>query len=193
MSATFFESPGEFRKWLKANHAHAAELLLGLHKKGAGRAGLSYAEALDEALCFGWIDGVRKTVDGDSYTIRFTPRQPRSKWSTVNTKRAEELIALGCMQPAGLRAFQARDTAQAQLYSYEARSRPLAEPYADQLQANPKAWAYFQAQAPSYQRTASWWVMSAKKEETRLRRLATLIADSEAGRRLAATTGRRRG
>jgi uncharacterized protein YdeI (YjbR/CyaY-like superfamily) len=143
---------------------------------------------LDEALCFGWIDGVRKTIDDNSYTIRFTPPKRGSRWSEVNTKRVNKLIQLGLMQPLGLEAFNARDENKTQQYSYEARNRPLDDNYQKQFKQNEKAWVYFQSQPEYYRKAATFWVMSAKREETRLKRLATPIADSENGKRIAAVT-----
>lgn len=188
MDIIFFESPDAFRDWLEEHHEQATELLVGFHKKVTGRPILTWPEAVDQALCFGWIDGVRKSLDENSYVIRFTPRKPRSNWSSVNIKRVEELTALGLMQPAGLKAFSERDEAKAQLYSYEARRRGLDEQYENIFRENTTAWNFFQSQAPSYQKAASWWVRSAKREETRLKRLTTLIEASEQGRRIAALT-----
>ena len=164
------------------------ELWVGFYKKNSGKSGITYMEAVDEALCFGWIDGIKKKVDDDSYTNRFTPRKARSNWSAVNIQRVGELSQLGRMHPAGLKAFDARDQEKTQLYSYEVRNRPLDEMYEKSFMANKKAWDFFTAQAPSYQKVASWWVMSAKREETRLKRLTMLIKDSENGRRLAQVT-----
>jgi len=161
-------------------------LLLGFHKKGSGQGGITYAEALDEALAFGWIDGVRKSLGAESYTIRFTPRRAGSIWSDVNTRRVGELAAMERMAPPGLAAFAARDEAKSRQYSHEQRSHGLDPAYETQLQANPTAWAFWQTQPPGYRRNASWWVMSAKREETRQKRLATLIEDSAAGKRIAA-------
>ena len=181
----FFKSPLEWRQWLKGHHANTQELLVGFYKKTSGKPSITWPEALDEALSFGWIDGVRKSLDADSYTIRFTPRKPRSIWSVVNIKRAKELIKKRLMRPAGLNAFQERVKEKSGLYSFEQKKKPkLDELYEKKLRVNKKAWTFFQTQAPSYQRKASWWVMSAKKEETRLKRLATLIEDSQHGRRL---------
>lgn len=188
MDIIFFESPDAFRDWLEEHHEQATELLVGFHKKATGWPSLTWPEAVDQALCFGWIDGVRKSLDENSYVIRFTPRKPRSNWSSVNIKRVEELTALGLMQPAGLKAFSERDEAKAQLYSYEARRRGLDEQYENIFRENTTAWNFFQSQAPSYQKAASWWVMSAKREETRLKRLTTLIEASEQERRIAALT-----
>lgn len=184
MDATFFTSPDELRAWLAEHHDTATELLIGFYKKGAEMPGITYAEALDEALCFGWIDGIRKRIDDRRFTIRFTPRKPRSIWSAVNIKRADELVAAGRMQPAGLREFTERDRTREKQYSFEQESHALDPGYEEQFRAHDAAWAFFAAQAPSYQRTAIWWVMSAKREETRRKRLATLIEDSAQGRRL---------
>lgn len=155
---------------------------MGLHRKGTGRTSVTYAEALDEALCFGWIDGVRKRVDAVSYTIRFTPRKARSTWSSVNIARANELISLGRMAPAGLAAFGRRTPERSGRYSYEARKDVALAP-ADRrrLRANVSAWSFFSSRPPSYQRTATWWVTSAKKEETRRHRLEALIECSARG------------
>jgi uncharacterized protein YdeI (YjbR/CyaY-like superfamily) len=192
MDVKFFRSSDEFRAWLEENHAKAQELWLGFFKKSAPEKGITYQEAVDQALCFGWIDGVRKRLDEAGYTIRLTPRKPRSIWSAVNIKRFGELAELGWVRPPGLHAFDARDQKRSGLYSYEQRSRGLDDGYQKQMEANEKAWGFFQAQPPWYQRTASWWVMSAKKEETRLKRLATLIEDSENGRTIAALTRQRK-
>jgi len=149
---------------------------------------MTWPESVDEALCFGWIDGIRKSVDGISYTIRFTPRKPRSNWSAINLKRVQALKKMGRMQATGLKAFEARDSKRSGVYSFEQRRPKLDEAYEKKLKANKAAWKFFQAQAPWYQRTSSWWVMSAKKEETRLKRLATLIDDSAHGRTIAPLT-----
>jgi uncharacterized protein YdeI (YjbR/CyaY-like superfamily) len=184
MKPTFFESASAFRAWLATHHDTTPALLVGFYKKQSGRPGITYAEALDQALCFGWIDGIRRRVDDRCYTIRFTPRQPRSVWSTVNTAHVARLMKRGLMAPAGLKAFRQRDPARSKLYSYEARSRPLGGAYARTFRANANAWRFFQAQPPGYRRIATWFVMSAKKEETRVRRLSVLIADSERARRI---------
>ena len=185
MNVVFFESPADFRVWLAANHAAAAELLVGYYKKGTGRPSMTWPESVDQALCFGWIDGVRRRIDDESYLIRFTPRRRGSNWSLVNTKRALELIEEGLMQPAGLAAFETRDPARTDEYSYESRSQGLDEAYEAEFRADAAAWAYWEAQPPHYRQGASHWVLSAKREETRQKRLATLIADSAAGRWIA--------
>lgn len=183
MQPKFFRSPSAFRAWLTKHHAAKRELLVGFRKKGSGKPSMSWPESVDEALCFGWIDGVRKRVDDDSYTIRFTPRQPRSIWSTVNIKRATELQALGLMRPTGLRAFEAREENRSGIYAYEQRTATLPEPYAGRMRKHGTAWSFFQAQPPSYRKTIGWWIVSAKKEETRLKRLDKLIDDAAHGRR----------
>lgn len=186
MGAAYFTSASEFRGWLEARHAIETELLVGIHGKASGKGGLTYAEALDEALCFGWIDGVRRRLDADSYSIRFTPRRPRSIWSLVNVRHATRLIATARMRPAGRTAFNARDKRRTGIYSFERRPQSLPPPLKKVFQANGKAWAFWIAQPPGYRRTATWWVISAVKEETRLRRLDKVIGVSSCGRRLMA-------
>jgi uncharacterized protein YdeI (YjbR/CyaY-like superfamily) len=189
----FFATPTEFRAWLEAHHASAQELLVGFYKKDSGKPSMTWPEAVDEALCFGLIDGVRKSLDDESYTIRFTPRKPRSTWSAVNSKRVEELTRLGRMHPAGLKAFALRTDGNSGIYAYEQRQEArLDDVDEQQFRANAIAWAFFQAQPPSYRRTAIWWVISAKQEATRRKRLATLIQDSEQGRAIAPLTRRPR-
>jgi uncharacterized protein YdeI (YjbR/CyaY-like superfamily) len=174
---TFFATPADFRKWLAKHHATTKELLVGFHKRDTGKPSITWPESVDEALCFGWIDGVRRSLGPQSYSIRFTPRRPRSIWSVVNIGRVKALIAEGRMQPAGLKAFQARRDDRSAIYSYEQRKHAaLAGPYLDALRAHAKAWAYFQSRPPWYQRAVSHWVVSAKQEPTRQRRLASLIA-----------------
>lgn len=184
MNVTFLDSPTAFRKWLEENHATATELWVGFHKKGSGKAGLTYAEALDEALCFGWIDAVRKSLGETSYTIRFTPRKPGSIWSNVNIKHVERLTAAGRMQPPGIKAFEARDPAKSGVYLYENEARELSGDLEERFKAEAQAWEFFHSQAPSYQRTIKGWIMAGKKEETRSSRLAKVIAASTQRRRL---------
>src|SRR5271165_1814551 len=184
MKPRFFASQSAFRSWLAKHHAEARELWVGFYRKESGKGGITYPRALDEALCFGWIDGLRKAVDDSSYTIRFTPRKADSIWSAVNTRRVEELTKLGRMQRPGLAAFQTRDLKKSQQYSYERNNCRLEAAHEKQFKANAEAWEFFRAQTPWYQRTTTWWVVSAKREGTRLKRLATLIADSEKGRRI---------
>jgi uncharacterized protein YdeI (YjbR/CyaY-like superfamily) len=188
METTFFASSADLRDWLSAHHDTAVDLWIGFYKKGSGHAGITYPEARDEALCFGWIDGIRKTIDDARYQIRFTPRKSGSIWSQVNIKRVEELIAQGLMQPSGLAAFEKRDPSRPAPYSFEVPNPHLDAAAEAEFQRHAAAWEFFQAQPPSYRRTASWWVMGAKREETRQKRLAILIADSEKGVRLAQIT-----
>ena len=189
MDVVFFETPAMFRAWLEQHHATTQELWVGYYKKGSGKPSITWPESVDEALCFGWIDGVRKTIDDTSYTIRFTPRKARSTWSAVNMKRVEELTRLGRMHPAGLKAFEERSEAKTGVYAYEQRqAAELGEEFERQFRANEQAWAFFQAQPAGYRRTATWWVISAKKDETRRKRLATLIEDSENGRTIGLLT-----
>ena len=184
MDPIYFETPAEFRAWLEQNHATADALLVGFHKKGTGQPSMTWPESVDEALCFGWIDGVRKGVDADRYTIRFTPRKAGSIWSTVNVNKVQVLTDQGRMQPAGLAAFEARKEARSGIYSHEQESVDLPEPYLGLLRGNPMAWAFFEKQPASYRKAASWWVASAKQEKTRLTRLEKLVACSANGERV---------
>jgi len=181
MNPTFFRSPADLRGWLKKNHATVEALWVGYYKVSSGEPSITWPESVDEALCYGWIDGIRKSIDKVSYKIRFSPRQTGSIWSSVNIKRAQALIEQGRMQPAGLRAYEARKENKVGIYSYEQRSVDLEEPYNQLLKENEAAWSFFQAQPPSYRKAASWWVISAKKEETRLKRLEKLMAYSVQG------------
>jgi uncharacterized protein YdeI (YjbR/CyaY-like superfamily) len=180
MPIKFFKSPSDFRKWLSTHHDKADELLVGFQKKASGKPSITWPESVDEALCFGWIDGIRRRIDEDGYSIRFTPRKASSTWSTVNTKRAQELIEERRMTPAGQKAFQARKENRSGIYSYEQRSAELVEPYAGKLRRNKAALTFFLSQPPSYRKAANWWVVSAKKEETRVKRLEQLIKLSAA-------------
>jgi uncharacterized protein YdeI (YjbR/CyaY-like superfamily) len=183
MEPRFFANASEFRAWLEANHATSQELWVGLYKKKSGKPSITWEDVVDQALCFGWIDSVRRSIDDLSYTNRVTPRTPRSPWSTRNINRFEELRSQGLVHPAGIKAFEARTEDNSELYSYEQRDKASLDETAEaQFRANQKAWEFFQAQTPSYRKTAIWWVVSAKKEETRLKRLMTLIDDSENGR-----------
>jgi len=192
MKITFFKSPAEFRNWLEQHHATAQELWAGFYKKSSGKTSITWSESVDEALCFGWIDGIRKSVDDRSYTIRFTPRKPRSIWSAANIKRVEELNRQGRMQTAGQKAFEARLENKSGIYSYEQRKVELDEPYGKKLRQNKEAWQFFQVQPASYRKAANWWVLSAKKEETRLKRLENLIDDSAHGRTIPQFTRRKK-
>jgi uncharacterized protein YdeI (YjbR/CyaY-like superfamily) len=184
MKPTFFATAADFRRWLERHHDSAKELLVGFYKVGSGKPSMTWPESVDQALCFGWIDGVRKGIDDESYTIRFTPRKPRSIWSANNIRRVGELKELGLMQPDGLRAFERRSPERSAIYSFE---KPPAELPAEAEAAFRKrkaAWTFFNAQPPSYRRVAIHWVTTAKKEETRARRLEKLIEASASGRRL---------
>lgn len=183
MKATFFASVAEFRAWLGKGHASETELLVGFHRKASGR-GITYPEALDEALAFGWIDGVRRRIDDNSYSIRFTPRGPGSVWSAKNVQRVRELIAEGRMQPPGLRAFEQRDEGKTQRLSHEREHSALDAGFDAKLRSNRKAGAFFDAQPPGYRKLMAFWIMSAKKEETRLRRLEQLMERSAKGMRI---------
>jgi uncharacterized protein YdeI (YjbR/CyaY-like superfamily) len=180
----FFKSAAEYRVWLEKNHESAKELWIGFWKKSTGKPSLTWQECVDESLCFGWIDGIRKSVDADAYKQRVTPRRPTSIWSQINIRRVGELTAAGRMRPAGLAAFEKRDRTKA--YSFEQPRERVGLGPAEEatFRKNRKGWEFFEAQPPGYKRTSSWWVMSAKKEETRQRRLKTLIRESAAGRRI---------
>jgi len=184
MKITYFHSPADFRKWLEKHHATEQELLVGFYKKDSGKPSITWPESVKEALCFGWIDGIRRNVDAESYSIRFTPRKRTSTWSAINIKYAAELIEQGLMQPAGLEAFKQRRENKSGIYAYEQRTAEIPEPYLGQLKKHKAAWKFFDAQPAGYRKQMSWWVVSAKQEETRLKRLEKLIAESAAGRRL---------
>jgi uncharacterized protein YdeI (YjbR/CyaY-like superfamily) len=185
MEPLFFATPNELRAWFDAHHETADELVLGFYKVGSGRPSVTWPEAVDEALCVGWIDGVRRRLDDVSYTNRFTPRRPRSNWSAINIKRVGELIAEGRMRPAGLAAFEARTDDRSAIYSYEQRhNAQLGEEYERLFRDRADAWGWFEAQPPSYRKAAVHWVVSAKREQTQRSRLQTLIDDSAQGRRV---------
>ncbi len=177
----FFASPAALRTWFAKHHATATELWLGYYKASSGKRNLTWPLAVDEALCVGWIDGVIRPIDEHRYAQRFTPRRPGSIWSKINIGKARALIAQGRMRPPGLRAFEARTKAKSGVYAFEQKSRELPAQMNKTFRANKAAWAFFSSQAPWYQRNAIHWVTSAKQDETRKRRLATLIADSGAG------------
>jgi uncharacterized protein YdeI (YjbR/CyaY-like superfamily) len=185
MKPVFFATPAAFRAWLKKNHKTADELIVGFHRKDSGKPSITWPQAVDEALCFGWIDGIRRSHGPDSYTNRFTPRRPRSNWSAINIARVEELTKLKRMQPAGLAAFARRTEQKSRIYTYEQAGLPVFEKaFEKQFRANKVAWTFFQGQAPYYRKLMTRWVGSAKGEETRRRRLDKLMAACESGRRL---------
>lgn len=174
--AKFFASPAEWRAWLEKHHVDSQELWVGFYKRASGRPGITWPQAVDGALCFGWIDGVRQSIDAVRYKIRFTPRKPRSIWSAINSRRVGELSKAGLMHPDGLAAFEKRDGDRSAIYAYEQRKAAKLPPdFEKQFRKHSEAWKFFQSKPPWYQRTSTYWVISAKKEETRLRRLATLI------------------
>jgi uncharacterized protein YdeI (YjbR/CyaY-like superfamily) len=182
----FFATPADWRRWLAANHRSHTDLWVGFHKKGSGKPSITWPESVDEALCFGWIDGLRKNVDEHSYMIRFTPRRPGSNWSRKNVDRVAELAKLERMRAAGQRAFDARTAAKTGVYSFEQRTHArLPAAFIRCFKANAAAWRYFSARPPGYRSTAIWWIVSAKREETRSRRLDILIRDSARHRSIA--------
>lgn len=185
MKPVFFKTQSELHKWLKKNSGKETELSIGFYKVSSGKKGITNKEALDEALAFGWIDGIRHSIDEESYKNRYTPRRRGSNWSNINIKRVKELIKLGLMQPKGLEEFEKRDKKKTGSYSFENKKPGLSAEFVKKFKTNKKAWKYFSIKAPWYKRTSSHWVMSAKKEETRLRRLETLIKDSENNRDIA--------
>lgn len=180
----FFASAAEWRDWLERHHETADAIVLGLVKKGSGLAGLSYRDALDDALCYGWIDGVAGSVDDKRWTVRFTPRRPRSIWSAKNRKRVGELMNDGRMAAPGIAAFENRDKSRQESYSFENKDAGLAPEEAKRFRDNAPAWRFFGAMPKSYRKSATWWVVSAKRAETRQRRLAALIEDCAAGRKI---------
>lgn len=184
MEPRFFATPQDFRAWIEAHHSTSQELLVGFRKKGSGLPSITWPESVDHALCFGWIDGVRRAVDDVSYTITFTPRKVGSMWSAKNIARVAELTAMGLMHPAGLAAFARRTEGRSAVYSFEQEEVELGRVYEKWFRADRAAWTFFQGQPPSYRKAAMWWVISAKQEETQLRRLETLIDDSANGRRI---------
>jgi|ERR1043166_517148 uncharacterized protein YdeI (YjbR/CyaY-like superfamily) len=184
MNPRFFKTPAAFRKWLAANHDKATELWVGFYKKDSGKPSITWPESVDEALCFGWIDGLRKSINAESYKIRFSPRKPGSVWSAVNIRNVERLIKEKRMQAAGLKAYAARKENRSAIYSYEQRPAELIEPYASEFKRHKPAWKFFQAQPPYYRKTMTWFILSAKQDSTRLMRLQTLIEASSNKQRL---------
>ncbi len=181
MAPTFFAKQADFRNWLAKNHQKETELVVGFYKVGSGKESMTWPQSVDEALCFGWIDGVRTSIDEESYQIRFTPRKSNSIWSAVNIKKIEILTKQGLMQPAGLASFEKLKEGKSRIYSHEIKSAAFSTDLEKQFRANKRAWTYFEALAPSYKKTSINWVMSAKQDATKIKRLNMLIADSEAG------------
>lgn len=180
----FFATPAAFREWLLQNHQTAPELFVGFYKKGSGRLSITWPESVDQALCFGWIDGVRRSIDEDSYMIRFTPRRPNSIWSAVNLAKIDTLTRAGLMHPSGARVFAERNLEKSKVYAFEQPDIALTAEQEKVFRQNKAAWKFFSSLPASYRKTATWWVISAKQDKTRMRRLDTLIADSAAGQRL---------
>jgi uncharacterized protein YdeI (YjbR/CyaY-like superfamily) len=184
MTLAFFSKQSDFRKWLAKNHMKETELLVGFHKVGSGKSGMSWSQSVDEALCYGWIDGIRRSVDFESYCIRYTPRKPTSIWSAVNIKKAEELIKKGQMQPAGLLAYKNRTEEKSKVYSFENDTKKLTAHFEKQFKANKIAWDFFISQAPSYKKAVIHWIMTAKQEMTQISRLEKAIIESEKEKRI---------
>jgi uncharacterized protein YdeI (YjbR/CyaY-like superfamily) len=191
MTPIYFETPADFKAWLEQNHSQTDFVLVGFYKKGTGKPSMTWPESVDEALCFGWIDGVRKGVDADRYTIRFTPRKAGSVWSTVNINKIQVLIDQGRIQPAGLAAFELRKENRSGIYSHEQQVVDLPEPYQGLLRENTSAREYFQKQPASYRKAACWWVVSAKQEKTRLSRMEKLITHSARAERIPQFTSKK--
>ncbi|MEZ5344551.1 MAG: YdeI/OmpD-associated family protein [Pyrinomonadaceae bacterium] len=184
MKPVFFSSQDRFRKWLEKNHEREPELLVGFYKVATGKPSMTWSESVDQALCFGWIDGIRRKIDEESYSIRFTPRNPKSIWSAVNIAKVAELTKLGLMKPAGIAAFEKRDEKKSRIYSYERKNPKFSSEILKEFKANKNAWKFFCDQPPSYRKTITFWVMSAKQDATRKRRLLKLIEACEEGKRL---------
>ncbi|MGC2237680.1 MAG: YdeI/OmpD-associated family protein [Pyrinomonadaceae bacterium] len=184
MTPIFFANQSDFRKWLEENHDKETELLVGFYKVGSGKPSMNWSQSVDEALCFGWIDGVRRSIDAESYSIRFTPRKSKSVWSAVNIKKVAELTEKGLMRPAGRAAFEKREESRSKIYAYENKPTEFPEEFEKLFRANEKAWQFFEKQPAGYRRTLMFWVMSAKQDSTRMKRLEKLISESENGKRL---------
>jgi uncharacterized protein YdeI (YjbR/CyaY-like superfamily) len=184
MQPKFFATQEGFRAWLEKNHDKESELIVGFYRVGSGKLSMTWSEAVDQALCFGWIDGVRRRVDEESYSNRFTPRRANSNWSAVNIKKVEELTVKGLMKPAGIAAFEKRKEEKSAIYAYENEQKHFTGEFEKRFKANAKAWSFFEKQANWYKKQMTGWVMTAKQEATRARRLEKLIAESENGKRL---------
>ena len=184
MSATFFPTPQDFRDWLEKNYKSETEIVVGFYKIGSKKKSITWSEAVDQALCFGWIDSVRRSIDEESYSNRFTPRKPTSIWSAINIQKVDDLIKAGLMQPAGLEAFQLRKEDKSRVYSHETENIKLSDEYEKQFKTNKKAWDFFEKQAPSYKKVTIHWIMSAKQHKTQLSRLDKTILESEKEKRV---------
>jgi uncharacterized protein YdeI (YjbR/CyaY-like superfamily) len=186
MKLIFFPTQKDLRKWFEKNHKKEKELWAGFYKVSSGKPSITWSQSVDEAICFGWIDGIRKSVDEESYCIRFTPRNPKSNWSAINIKKAKALIEFGQIKPEGLRLFNLRNEEKSKVYSYENAAVEFEKSFEKKFKANKNAWKYFQSAPPSYRKVTTRWVMSAKQEATRLKRLNELIIDSAAGKKIKA-------
>jgi len=184
MGLAYFPKQSDFRKWLEKNHDRKTELLVGFYKVGSGKPSITWSQSVDEALCLGWIDGIRKSIDKDCYSIRFTPRKTNSIWSAINIKKVKKLTKQGLMHPAGLAIFKKRKENKSEIYSFENRPKKLEDDFEKKLRADKEAWIFFKSMAPSYQRTAIYWVMSAKQDETKQKRLDILINDCKTGQKI---------
>ena len=180
----FFPTQSSFRKWLKKNHDKAKELLVGFYKVNSGKPSMTWSGSVDEAICFGWIDGVRRSIDVERYSIRFTPRKPGSIWSAINIQKVQDLSKKGMMHPAGMAAFAKREERKSAIYAYEKAPESFSDDFFQRFKSNKKAWQFFENMAPSYKRSAIHWVMNAKQERTKLKRLDELITDSESARKI---------
>lgn len=174
----FFKTQDDFREWLESNHEKETELIVGFNKVNSGKPSMTWSQSVDQALCFGWIDGVRKSIDDESYNIRFTPRRNNSNWSAINIKKVDELTNAGLMMPAGIKAFSFRKESKSEIYTYENDIVHLNPSYEKQFKDNTKAWIFFTQKAPSYRKVIIGWIMSAKQEKTRLSRLEKTIKES---------------
>jgi uncharacterized protein YdeI (YjbR/CyaY-like superfamily) len=184
MTATFFATQAAFRAWLEKHHTKETELVVGFYKVSSSKPSMTWSQSVDQALCFGWIDGVRNSIDDESYSIRFTPRKPKSIWSAINIKKVEELTKAGLMKPEGLKAFELRTENKSRIYSHEKEHAVLDPSFESQFKRNKLAWDFFNAQAPSYKKVMLHWIMTAKQEKTRLSRLEKTIAISEKQKRM---------
>ncbi|MFZ1520371.1 MAG: YdeI/OmpD-associated family protein, partial [Ignavibacteriaceae bacterium] len=186
MKVVFFPTQKDLRKWFEKNHKKEKEIFIGYYKVSTGKLTVSWSQSVDEALCFGWIDGIRKSIDEESYCNRFTPRNPKSNWSAVNIKKVEELTKLGLMKPEGLNAFGFRKVEKSKIYAYENPKVEFDKSFEKLFKSNKKAWAFYQTTSPTYRKVTTRWVMSAKQDTTRLKRLNELITDCAAGRNIKA-------
>jgi uncharacterized protein YdeI (YjbR/CyaY-like superfamily) len=184
MTLKFFPTQSEFRQWLEENHDKKTELIVGFYRIGSGKPSMTWSESVDQALCFGWIDGVRRSIDEESYCIRFTPRKPNSNWSAVNIKKIEELTTKGLMKPAGIAAFEKRKEEKSAIYAYENKPTEFPEEFEKIFRANEKAWKFFTKQPNGYKKTIMYWVLSAKQETTQKSRLEKLISECDNERRM---------